>query len=324
MTGGLRSAAAHGGHPRARVDFDAGPRDSAGVNLFLFLVTTAIWGSTWIAITFQVDQAAPLASVFHRFALAAALIGPALALFGRLPRLDARGHGFVALQGLFLACLNFLCFYTAARYAPSGLISVVFSLATFFNTINARLLFGDPIRLRAVVAGLIGAGGVALLFWPQMRAAGGANVWPGIGFATLGTVFFSLGNMVSRRNSRAGLAPVAANAWAMGYGALFTLAIALANGVDLTLPLTTSYLAALGFLAVFGSVVGFTTYLMMVARMGPGKAAYATVMFPVVALTISTLFEGYRWTPVAAAGLALTLLGNAVMFAPARKLAQDG
>ncbi|MBK9081806.1 MAG: DMT family transporter [Rhizobiales bacterium] len=294
------------------------------MNLFLFLVTTAIWGSTWIAITFQVDQAPALASVFHRFAVAAALIAPALALAGRLPRLDARGHGFVALQGLFLACLNFLCFYNAARYAPSGLISVVFSLATFFNTVNARLIFGDAIRARAVIAGLIGASGVALLFWPQIASTGGANVWPGIGFATVGTLFFSLGNMVSRRNSRAGLAPVAANAWAMAYGALFTLAIALANGVDLRLPTTPSYLTALGFLAVFGSVVGFTTYLMMVARMGPGKAAYATVMFPVVGLTISTLVEGYRWTPVAAAGLVLTLIGNAVMFAPARKRAQQG
>jgi drug/metabolite transporter (DMT)-like permease len=137
-----------------------------------------------------------------------------------------------------------------------------------------------------------------------------------LGLAALGTLFFSLGNMVSRRNSAAGISPVTANAWGMGYGALFLLVLIGITGTPIVAPPDARYIGAMLYLAVFGSVVGFTTYLMAVSRIGSAKAAYMTVLFPVVALTLSTLFEGYQWTPSAMVGLALTLLGNLVMFAP--------
>ena len=123
--------------------------------------------------------------------------------------------------------------------------------------------------------------------------------------------------MVSRRNSQAGLSPATANAWGMAYGALLLLALILLTRTPIVAPPDARYVAALLFLGVLGSAIAFTTYLLLVARIGSARAAYATVLFPVVALTLSTVFEGYRWTALSALGLVLCLLGNVVMFAPA-------
>jgi drug/metabolite transporter (DMT)-like permease len=290
------------------------------MTLMLFVATVLIWGTTWIAISFQLGPVPVLASVFYRFALAAVLMLPALALTGRLTAVPWRQHRFIVLQGICLFSLNFICFYNATRFIPSGLVSVIFSLATIYNAVNARLIFGDTIRPRALLATGLGAAGLGLLFAPDLIGHQvNGDTLRGIGLAALGTLFFSLGNMVSRRNSAAGIPPLTANAWGMGYGALILLAIVVVTGTPLPPPPDLRYWGALAYLSVFGSIVGFTTYLMLVARIGTGRAAYATVMFPVIALIASSLYEGFVWTPLALAGLGLTLAGNAVMFAPARK-----
>lgn len=292
------------------------------MNLALFAATVLIWGTTWIAIAFQLGPVPVLTSIFYRFALAAVLMLPGLALLRLLTPVPWREHRFILLQGVFLFSMNFICFYNATRFIPSGLVSVIFSLATIYNAVNARLIFGERIRPRALLATLMGAAGLGLLFAPEFSGhAVGADTLTGMALAALGTLFFSLGNMVSRRNSAAGIPPMTTNAWGMAYGALILLAIMAATGTPFVAPQSPRYLAALAYLSVVGSILGFTTYLMMVARMGTGRAAYATVMFPVIALMASALWEGFAWTPLAVAGLALTLAGNAVMFAPVRRRA---
>ena len=120
--------------------------------------------------------------------------------------------------------------------------------------------------------------------------------------------------MASRRNGVSGTTPIIANVWGMGIGAGVLLLLALATRQQLVVPVDLTYLAALLYLAVFASVIGFTTYLMLVSQIGSAQAGYATVVFPVVALVISTFFEGYQWTSTAVLGVALALLGNLVMF----------
>lgn len=289
------------------------------MNISLFLATVLIWGTTWIAIAFQLGPVPVLVAVFHRFALAAVLMLPALALLRQLTPVPLRQHRFILLQGICLFSLNFICFYNATRFIPSGLVSVIFSLATIYNAVNARLIFGDRVKPRALLATALGAAGLICLFAPELTGHEvSAEVLKGIGLAALGTLFFSLGNMVSRRNSAAGIPPLTANAWGMGYGALILLAIITATGTPLMAPEGGRYLWALIYLSVVGSIIGFTTYLMLVQRIGTGRAAYATVCFPVIALMASAIWEGFIWTPLAVAGLALTLAGNAVMFLPQR------
>ncbi|MCQ4159869.1 EamA family transporter [Roseomonas sp. GC11] len=283
-------------------------------NALLFLSTVLIWGSTWLAITWQVGPVPVLVSVFYRFASAAVILLVVLAALRRLPLPGWRHQPFLLAQALCLFSCNFLCFYNAAGYLPSGLISVIFSLATLYNAVNARLFFGDRISPRTVLAALLGVCGVLLLFGQDIFIRFEADTLKGLGLAALGTLFFSLGNMASHRNSAAGIAPLTANAWGMAYGAVVLLALIGLTGTPMVAPPDAGYLAALLYLSVIGSVVGFTTYLMLVSRIGSSRAAYTTVLFPVVALSLSTLFEGYRWGMPALAGLGLTLLGNVVIF----------
>ncbi|MCJ8507799.1 DMT family transporter [Rhizobium lemnae] len=284
-------------------------------NLLLFSSTVLIWGTTWIAIALQIGPVPVLVSVFYRFALAALILVGALVLSGRLKVPTLQQQPFVVIQALSLFCCNFLCFYHAAAYVPSGLISVVFSLATVYNAVNARIFFGDPIKSRALVAAALGVAGLCLLFGPDVFLAVKPDSWKGIALSALGTLFFSFGNMASRRNSAAGLSPITANAWGMTYGSLALLFLVAVTQTPVVAPPDRIYIAALIYLSAIGSVVGFTTYLMLVSRLGSQKAAYATVLFPVVALTLSSIFEDYHWTWPGVFGLCLTLAGNTVMFA---------
>ena len=284
-------------------------------NALLFATTVLVWGTTWIGIRMQVGPVPVLVSVLYRFLLAAAILLGALALSGRLRWPAARHHPFLILQALCLFSLNFLCFYAAAGLIPSGLVSVIFSLATIFNAVNARLFFGERITGRVALAAALGAAGVGLLFARDLMGAADPAALHGVGLAVLGTLLFSWGNMVSRRNGMAGVPLMSANAWGMGYAVLILAALIAATGTPVVAPPDGRYLMALVYLAVAASVIGFTTYLMLVARIGSSRAAYATVLFPVIALTISTVAEGYRWHWTGFVGLALALAGNLVLFA---------
>jgi drug/metabolite transporter (DMT)-like permease len=284
-------------------------------NFLLFSSTVLIWGTTWIAISLQIGPVPVLVSVFYRFALAALILVGFLLITGKMKAPPLRQQPFILIQALSLFCCNFLCFYHAAAYVPSGLISVVFSLATIYNAVNARIFFGDSIHPRALLAAALGAIGLCLLFGPDIFVAVKPESWKGIGLSALGTLFFSFGNMASRRNSAAGIKPVIANAWGMTYGSIALLLLIAVTGAPMVAPTDMTYLAALFYLAAIGSVVAFTTYLTLVSRIGSQKAAYATVLFPVVALSLSSIYEDYHWTPMGVAGLLLTLTGNVVMFA---------
>jgi drug/metabolite transporter (DMT)-like permease len=285
------------------------------MNAALFVATVLIWGSTWYAIALQLGPVPVLTSIFYRFALAAVLMLPGLILIGRMTPTKPRDHIFIALQGLFLFSCNFVCFYNATRFVPSGLVSVVFSLATLFNAVNARLIYGERIAPRMVLAALVGVGGLAVLFGPAIAAGTlGPEALYGVGLAFIGTMSFSLGNMVSRRNSAAGIPPATANAYGMAYGSVLLAVLLVVTRTPLVLPDSTVYVGALVYLSVIGSIVGFTTYLLLVARIGSGRAAYTTVMFPVVALVVSAIYEGYVWDARTFMGLALTILGNVIAF----------
>lgn len=290
------------------------------MTLFLFAATVLIWGTTWIAIAFQIGPVAPLVSVFYRFALAAVLLLAGLALSGRL-RLPARGDRiWILAQGLCLFSLNFLCFYYATARIPSGLSSVIFSLATLANAVNARIFFGERIEPRVLVAAVVGVSGVALMFRAELAGQGlTLRAAQGIGLAMLGTTIFSLGNMVSRRNSAAGIGVMQANGWGMACGAVILAGLIGLSATPVTLPDQPRYLGALVYLAVIGSIAGFGAYLGLVRRIGTARAAYATVMFPVIALMLSAIYEGYVWTPLSVLGLALALSGNLVLFAGKRR-----
>ncbi len=285
------------------------------MNLSLYLLTVLIWGTTWIAIKLQMGPVAITLSIAYRFALAALVLFAVLLLGRRLQRLDARGQRLCMAQGVCLFCLNFICFYTASQWIPSGLVAVVFSTATLWNALNARLWFGQRIASNVMAGGGLGLLGLGLLFWPELVGHQATpETFYGLGLALLGTLCFSTGNMLSSLQQKAGIRPLTGNAWSMLYGHPDPPGAVPVPGRAAEFRLERAYVGSLLYLAIPGSVIGFTAYLTLVGRMGPDRAAYCTVLFPVVALNISAFAEGYRWTAPALAGLVLVMLGNVLVF----------
>ncbi|MBL5928760.1 DMT family transporter [Lelliottia amnigena] len=285
------------------------------MNALLYGLVVLIWGTTWIAIFLQQGPVAAPVSIFWRFAVASATIMIVLLALGRLRKMVLRDHLFCMVQGCCVFCFNFWCFYTAAAYINTGLESVIFSMAVLYNAVNSFIFFGQRPPARFGIAAVLGMLGIITLFWDDLLASGWSQeLLLGIGLSALGTYGFSLGNMISLRHQRNGLETMTTNAWAMTYGTLVMGAIALIRGDNFTPEWTVSYMGALLYLAIFGSVIAFGAYFTLVGRIGAGKAAYSTLLFPLVALSISTIYEGYVWHMNGIAGIVLILTGNMVMF----------
>ncbi|HFQ7085855.1 TPA: DMT family transporter [Raoultella planticola ATCC 33531] len=286
------------------------------MNAILYGLVVVIWGTTWIAIFLQQGPVSAPVSIFWRFAVASVTMLAILLATRRLRPLALRDHLFCVVQGCCVFCFNFWCFYTAAAHINTGLESVIFSMAVLFNAINGFIFFRQQPPARFWLAVALGLVGIITLFWDDLLSNGlNASLLWGIGLSALGTYGFSLGNMLSMRHQRRGLETLTTNSWAMLYGTLVMGAIALVRGDNFTPQWTLSYMGALLYLALFGSVIAFGAYFTLVGRIGAGKAAYSTLLFPLVALTISTFYEGYVWHSNAVVGLALILVGNLVMFA---------
>lgn len=280
-------------------------------NAFFYLVTVLIWGSTWLAITFQLGTVPPELSVAYRFSLASLLLF-GFVLVRRLPlHFNLRAHSFIALQGFFLFSLNYILVYLAEELVASGLVAVLFSTIILFNVLFGALFLGSRIRLRVTLGALVGILGLALIFWPEidgLQLTEGKTL--GLTLAAVGAASASLGNIISARNQRAGLPVVQTNAFGMLYGAAFMFLFALARSAQFRFEASWGYVGSLVYLALFGSVVAFGSYLTLLGRIGADRAAYVTVLFPVIALLLSALFEGLALNSLQLVGVTLVLLGN--------------
>lgn len=289
----------------------------------LYAIVVAIWGSSWLGIRFQLGVVAPELSIAYRFLLSAAILVAFCLATRRSLRFARRDHLFFAAQGLTLFSLNYLLFYWATGHVTSGLVAVVFSTITVMNIVNGALFFGTPVDARVALAAGGGIVGLALVYWPEVSGVElSAAALTGLGLSLVATYSASLGNMVSVRHKALAIPVIEANAIGMSYGAAFALLFALARGTPPAFDLGWGYVLSLGYLALFASVIGFGAYLTLLQRIGADRAAYSSVLFPLVALGLSTVVEGYRWTPLAAIGVALVLVGNLVVLRrpkPARR-----
>jgi len=283
-------------------------------NASLYLITVFIWGSTWLAIKYQLGVVSPELSVAYRFGLAAVIL-IIFSLVRRLPlRFNIKSHGFFALQGLLLFSLNYILVYLAEGYLTSGLVAIIFSLIIVFNVLFGTIFLGNPIRKQVMVGAVLGLAGLTLVFWPELSVLSiSSQKIVGMILALIATISASLGNVVSARNQKHELPVVQTNAYGMLYGALFMLVLAVIRGAQLEFDTSPSYILSLFYLAIFGSVIAFGSYLKLLGRIGLDRAAYVTVLFPVIALVLSTIFEDLVWGLPQLVGVVLILLGNAVV-----------
>jgi drug/metabolite transporter (DMT)-like permease len=292
----------------------------------IYAIVVLIWGTTWYTIKFQLGVVAPEISLVYRFGLAAICVFIYAAATGSGLRLSWRDHRYVALQGFTLFCLNYWMTYLSTQYLTSGLVAVLFTSIIFFNLVNGRLIFGTPVERRVLAAALAGMLGVALLFLPELQAAlGDRSILQGALLALAATYVASLGNMAAMRNTNGGLPVVTVNAYGMLYGAIGLAVIAALRGTPIAFDPHWPYVLSLLYLSLFGTSLAFGLYLALLKRIGAARAAYTSVLFPVVALIVSTVFENYRWTVPGLIGLAVLLAGNALALGGrTQKLAAGG
>ncbi|HEX6703953.1 MAG TPA: EamA family transporter [Albitalea sp.] len=284
-------------------------------NALLYLITVLIWGTTWIALKLQIGPVPIPWSIAYRFWLAAAVLLVWLAWRGTLRRPSRQVVPLLLAQGLALFCLNFMCFLHASRWIASGLVAVCFSTAPLWNALNGRVFQRKPLSPQVLAGGALGLAGLLLLFGGEvLKDLDRPETLWGLALAMAGTYCFSLGNLLSGAMQRLGQTPLQTNAWAMLVGATTIAAYALAAGEPVRFDASATYVGAWLYLAIPGSVIGFTAYLTLVGRLGADRAAYCTVLFPVVALNVSALVEGYRWTAPALLGLVLVAAGNVAVF----------
>ena len=283
-------------------------------NLHLFAACVAIWGSTWIAITYQLGKVAPEASVFYRFLLASAILF-AYCAARRLPlRYPAREHLWLAALGLAMFGVSYVFVYYAEQYVVSGLVAVGYSASPLLGMIGQRLCFGTPMTARMAAGSLLGIAGITLVFLPEFGKGGlGTSVGLGAFYTALAVLISTVGSMVAHRNHDAGLPVWQSLAWGMLYGALSSLAILLAAGKPLGFEPTLPYVASLLYLTILGSIVAFAAYLTLLARIGAARSGYTGVMVPIVALVISAFLEDFRWHFLTWIGVAISVAGNVLV-----------
>ncbi len=280
-------------------------------NLTLYIITVVVWGSTWIAIKYQLGFVDPMVSVIYRFGLAAALLMLFCYLKGLNLKFSAKEHLFMALLGILLFSINYWLVYVAELYLTSGLVAVLFSSIVFMNIANGSIFLGAPVEKKMVAGAVLGILGIVMVFMPEIESfdLSDKGVF-GLFIGFISVLLASFGNITSAWNTKNHIPVVQANAFGMGYGTLLLCVIALLSGKEFSFATSLPYIGSLLYLSVFGSIIAFGSYLTLIGSIGADKASYAIMVVPVVALIISSFFEGYAWNILSVSGLVLVVGGN--------------
>jgi drug/metabolite transporter (DMT)-like permease len=288
-------------------------------NLQLFAVCVLIWGSTWIAITFQLGSVAPEMSVAYRFLLAAAAMFAYCRWRNLSLHFNWHQHVDLALFGASMFCISYVLVYYAETFIVSGMVAVAYSGMPMINMVAARIFFGTKMTIRVAAAAAFGIAGIVCVFWPEFgNLSASRDVSMGVLFTVLSVFASCAGSMMATRTQKRGYPTWTSMAWGMLYGGVLALIFGLAMGRPITFENTSGYIVSLVYLAVMGSIITFGCYLTLLERIGAAKSAYIGVMVPIVALTISFFFEKFAWGYLTTAGVMLSIIGNIIILRGAK------
>lgn len=283
---------------------------SRAASIAAFILLSLIWGSTWLVIKDQIAAMPPSWSVAWRFILAAPAMFALAALRGEKLLISPEGMRLAVVIGILQFSTNFQLVYASEKYVTSGLVAVIFALALVPNALLGRIFVGAPLSRRFLAGSVVALAGIAMLLLHEYRIATlGGGVLLGIAMASCAVLSVSVSNVAqaSQIARRQPLVPLVA--WSMLWGAAANVAIALTLSGPPVIDTKLTSLAGIAYLAIIGTVVTFPLYFALIRNWGPGKAAYNGVAVPVVAMALSTLFEGYQWSLLAASGAVLAMIG---------------
>jgi len=302
-------------------ELHAEPNRAAPRSVLLpFIICTAIWGSTWIVITGQLGPVPPQWSVTYRFAIAAVAMAGLATWKGESLNLGRRGLLVAAFLGFNQFCINFNAVYIAERHITSGVVATVFALLLIPAALLGWLWLGHRPSKRFAWSSLVAVAGIALLFVHELQEhpADTRQIASGIALTLAGMLGAAVANVAQARPEIRRFPLLALLAWSMAAGAIIDGTIAFAMTGPPVFDPRPSYWLGVLYLSLFASVLTFSLYYPMVRRIGPGKAAYSSVIVPIIAMGFSTWLEHYRWTGIAVAGAVLALGGMAAALAKDR------
>lgn len=275
-----------------------------------FLLTGIIWGSTWWVITDQIDGVPPSWSVAIRFAVATPAMFLVAKLMGKSLHIGGAGQLLALAIGVAQFCGNFNFVYRSELHLTSGIVAVLFTMLIVSNAILGWLVLGQRITRNFLLGTCVAMSGIALLLWHEagLNPLGG-SIPMGIFWALLGILAASVANVIQANETGRALPMVSLLAWAMLYGTLADLALAWLTAGPPALPARASFWLGIGWLALAGSVVTFPLHYTLVREIGAGRAAYNGILVVIVAMLLSTLFEGYRWNVLTVSGAVLAVIG---------------
>ena len=286
-----------------------------------FVIFTVIWGSTWIVIRDQLGVVPAQWSVTYRFTIAAIAMAMVARWKGHSLKLDRGGLVAALVIGITQFSVNFNAVYLAERFITSGVIATAFALLLIPNSLLAWAFLGQKPNGRFLLAGLAAVAGVGLLFVQELRSSTATNsqIAAGLGLTIVGLLGASAANVYQAGKEARRHPLLALLAWSMAIGACLDAVLAFAVAGPPVVDMRLGYWAGVIYLALFGSVLCFALYFPVVRKIGPGKAAYSSVMVPIIAMGLSTLFEDYRWSTLAVAGGVLALGGMLLALAGRRR-----
>lgn len=281
-------------------------------NSFYFILCSLIWGTTWLVIKFQINGPGVFAAVFWRFFMATLFMFVLTFAIKKYPfRYNLKYHLIFLLHGLFNFCLNYLLTYQAEKNLNSGLVALTFTLLIYFNMLGLKLFFKKPLSKNVLIGSVFGGVGIYLIFSKEISTINlGNQLAIGILVSIVATLFASLGNMFAYKNHQRGIPVLVFNSFGMLYGTLFTFIFSKTLHSSLVIPITLQFLTPLLYLSIFGTVIAFWAYQTLVGSIGADRAAYTSIISPLLAVITASLFENLAITSVMAFGIVLCLAGN--------------
>jgi drug/metabolite transporter (DMT)-like permease len=282
-----------------------------------FVIFTAIWGSTWIVIRGQLGTVPPQWSVTYRFVIAALAMAALAGWKGHSLRIGRKGLLAASFLGFTQFCINFNAVYLAERHITSGVVATVFALLLIPASLLGWVMLGHRPSRRFAWSSLVAVAGIVLLFVHEINEhpADGRQIAVGIGLTLAGMIGAAFANVTQARPEIRRYPLFALLAWSMAAGAVIDAIIAFAMTGPPSYDPRPSYWLGVLYLALFASVLTFSLYYPVVRKIGPAKAAYSSVLVPIIAMGFSTALEHYRWTPTTVVGAVLALGGMAAALA---------
>jgi drug/metabolite transporter (DMT)-like permease len=279
-------------------------------NLALFISTLLCWSPTWYLIKFQFGVVDPLISIFYRFLIASATVFIFLILLKKKLSFNLKQHLWFLLLGVTLFSLNYIFFYLANTFLISGIVTIAFSTILIMNILGERIYFKIKSSKETLFAAGFGIVGILIIFGNELlnfKLEDKTHI--GIILSFIATFWASTGNLVHQKNSKDEIPFIQSIAYGMLYGSLFTLIVAKFRGAEIIFDNSISYILSFLYLSIIGSVVAFYLYLKLLDNIGSARAGYIGVIMPIIALIISTIFEGLQWTNNLIIGLPVLIFG---------------